>query len=156
MQAKPLPGHPAIIKAVIHDAPGWQTPRPPNIVTFRWATAPTPTLLSPDDAAASFTTATHTMGAETLPEGVEHALNSMPVGQVARFVIPVEMMQVPGASGPWGAVGGSQGHTTMHVLLDLQAVEEVRDMTGDGRVWLPLFRALPCNSIEHGCVWGSL
>lgn len=74
------------------------------------------------------------MGAGTMPEGLESAINSMPEGEVARFVIPKAMLVVKETGQPWAEVTGTTGHATVHVLLDLVKVEEVRDMTGDGRV----------------------
>lgn len=144
MQAKPLPSRPEVVKAVLTPAAGWQTPRPPNIVTFRWAVEPTAVLCAGASASTSasppLTEATHAMGAGTLPEGLECALNSMPVGEAARFVVPVELLAGEGGHGPWAEVPGTAGHATVLLTVELMAVEEIRDMTGDGRVRSPATR----------------
>lgn len=133
LQAAPLPSNPAIIKSVITSAEGWQTPRPPNAVSFRWAAAPTTDFCSGSGAPAPVTDTTHTMGAGTLPAGLESALNSMPEGETAAFVMPVELLALPDGR-PWAEVAGTAGHATMLLTVDLYRVEEIRDMTGDGRV----------------------
>lgn len=75
------------------------------------------------------------MGGGMLPEGIELALNSMPVGEKASFVLPAKLMQLAGSSKLWQDVPpGAEQHELLHVTMELDAMEEVRDMTGDGKV----------------------
>lgn len=76
------------------------------------------------------------MGCQALPEGIELALNSMPVSEKSSFVIPSTLLRLQSSTETWQAVPGAEGHETMQVFMELVAMEEVRDMTGDGKVSL--------------------
>lgn len=87
-----------------------------------------------------------TMGNQQLPEGIELALNSMPVGEKASFVLPAKLLQLAGTSEPWQDVPGAEGHELVQVIIELDAMQEVRDMTGDGKVG-PRYLGIP-NSLN--------
>lgn len=74
------------------------------------------------------------MGCDVLPNGLELALNSMPVGERASFIVPSALLHLEGCQEMWKAVPGAEGHEIVQVFLELVAMEEIRDMTGDGKV----------------------
>jgi hypothetical protein len=137
MQVKPLPLDNSIIKETIRDADDWQTPRAPFLVTFRMSVTPVTHDLDIEDIStdtAQWQQHQGTMGGGAMPPGVELALNSMAVTEVARYTMPASMLQVNGKLEPWCGSSTVKHSHIMHVLLELSDTVEVRDMTGDGKV----------------------
>ena len=147
VQAKPLPQRGDVLKVVHAVASGWQTARPPYEVQFRCCLAPlrTPVAL-PADVEKQWSSCQVVLGQGQLPAEVETAVQSMPEGEAATFILPQQYLTAsaePGSSALPTVPDGEQGLCMMHVQM--QAFVEVRDMAGDGKVCRPAPAcALPC------------
>ena len=134
-QAKPIPTHPDVVKITLERGASWQTPRPPYEVTFECAV--TPIEADYDAAAPSATWANHTLalGDGSLPEKVQAAVQSMPEGESAVFVVPRGQLNPAEVQLPAGfpaPPSAEQPRCLLHVRM--KSFVEVRDMTGDGQV----------------------
>jgi hypothetical protein len=132
LQAKPLPLQPNVLKLVRTRGASWQTPRPPFDVTFECALAGAQPDCDASGAALAWTTHSLAMGAGAVPEKVEAALQSMPEGEAATFVLARE--HVAGGSAPRGFPAPPPGAALCALHIRMVSFVEVRDITGDGRV----------------------
>lgn len=121
---------------MIHTAgPSWQTARPPYEVQFRCCLANMqPDMVLPGDEAVQWHACKLVLGQGHLPPGVETAVQSMPEGEAATFIMPRAHLHPESAHSPGvlpAPPASSQNFCLLHIRMD--AFVEVRDMAGDGK-----------------------
>jgi hypothetical protein len=134
VQAAHLPTAPEIIKLAIKKGLSWETARAPFDVTFSCEVRALVASLQSTTPLEEWHKHSDTLGSPSLPRGLQMALSSLAVGEISTFVMPTALLKAS-ANSTWAASHDLPPGHQCCIDIVLHSFVEVRDMTGDGKVW---------------------